>query len=190
MEQLNSFLIAYIEPNTLLAPIIFISIHLLRSFIFLPVIFICISGGILFGPFVGTVYSVIGITLSSVLFYALIRRMPKTLIKFLYLKEKVIGNDLTLTTTQITLLKLIPFIHFHLLSLYLIEISTSFKDYTKLSLFSNLPLVFLYTLIGKWISNISVLLFSFIIALLLLIIYLLRRKETNIKWHDFFQATT
>lgn len=190
MEQLNKFLIAYIEANTFLAPIMFISFHLLRSFIFLPVIFVCISGGILFGPFVGTIYSVIGITLSSVLFYGLIRRMPKTLDKILRLKEKVTGNDLTLTTTQITLLKLIPFIHFHLLSLCLIEISTSFKNYTKLSLFSNLPLVFLYTLIGKWISNISVPLFCFILALLLLFIYLLRRKEINIKWQDFFQAAT
>ncbi|OZU89763.1 alkaline phosphatase [Virgibacillus indicus] len=190
MDQLGTYIMAFIETGGLFAPILFISFHLLRPLFFLPVVFICISGGILFGPVAGTLYSLIGITLSSVIFYFIIKWMPGTFEKLVRVKQKMIGKHSELTTPQITLLRLIPFIHFHLLSLCLIEISTNFRDYTKSSLLSNIPLAFVYTSIGGWISNLTPLyIFAFLITLLPLI-YVLRRKEIIIKWRDFFQVST
>lgn len=190
MELFGNYIMAFIETGGLFAPILFISCHLLRPLFFLPVVFICISGGILFGAVAGTLYSVIGITLSSVIFYGVIRWMPKTFKKLVTVKQKVIGKDSEFTTSQIALLRLIPFIHFHLLSLCLIEISANFKDYTKSSLLSNIPLAFVYTSVGKWISSLSPIYILVFLAALLPLIYILRRKEIIIKWNDFFQVST
>ncbi|MFB4166676.1 TVP38/TMEM64 family protein [Virgibacillus sp. JSM 102003] len=190
MELFGNYLLAFIETGGLFAPILFIGCHLLRPLFFLPVVFICISGGILFGAFAGTLYSVIGITLSSIIFYGVIRWMPKTFNKLVNLKRKIIGNNSKLTTSQIAILRLVPFIHFHLLSLCLIEISANFKDYTRSSLFSNIPLAFVYTSVGKWISSLSPMYILIFLVALLPLIYILRRKEIIIKWNDFFQVST
>ncbi|WP_343750577.1 TVP38/TMEM64 family protein [Lentibacillus halophilus] len=190
MEPFGNYLLVFIENGGLFAPVLFISFHLLRPLFFLPVVFICISGGILFGPAAGTLYSVIGITLSSMMFYGLVHRMPRTFAKFSGLKQRLVGSHAAFTTSQIAILRLVPFIHFHLLSLCLIEISTNFRDYTKSSLLTNIPLAFIYTSVGQWMSQLSpfhTLLFLFA---LLPFIYFLRRKEMIIKWDDFFQVST
>lgn len=186
MELFGSYLMAVVETGGIFAPLLFISFHLLRPLFFLPVVFICISGGVLFGAVAGTLYSVIGITLSSVGFYVLIRYMPKMHNRLTHLKGKLIGKHSELTAPQIAILRLIPFIHFHLLSLCLIEVSEGFKDYTKSSLLTNIPLAIVYTSIGKWISNLSPLYIVVFLLALLPLIYILRRKEVIIKWNEFF----
>ncbi|SHG34109.1 TVP38/TMEM64 family protein [Ornithinibacillus halophilus] len=190
MEQFGIYIMTFIETGGLFAPILFIGFHLLRPLFFLPVVFICISGGILFGATLGTVYSLVGITLSSILFYMIIQWMPKTLNRFMSLKQKIIGNNRQLTTSQVTLLRLVPFIHFHLLSLCLIEISGNFREYAKSSIVSNIPLALVYTSIGQWISTLSPYYILIFLAALLPFIYLLRRREIIIKWEDFFQVST
>lgn len=187
MELVGDYVMMFIEKGGLFAPLLFISFHLLRPLLFLPVIFICISGGILFGAVAGTLYSLVGITLSSVIFYGIIRWLPNTSHKLVNIKQKLIGKQAQITTPQITLLRLIPFIHFHLLSFCLIEVSTGFKDYTKSSLLSSIPFALIYTSIGQWLSDLSPLLLLIFLGALLPFIYLLRKKEMYIKWHDFFQ---
>ncbi|SFD59864.1 Uncharacterized membrane protein YdjX, TVP38/TMEM64 family, SNARE-associated domain [Lentibacillus persicus] len=190
MEQLGTYMMIFIETGGLLAPVLFISFHLLRPLFFLPVVFICISGGVLFGTVAGTLYSLIGITLSSIVFYAVIRWMPGTANTLINLKRKLMGDSSEFTAPQIALLRLIPFIHFHLLSLCLIEISENFRDYTKSSILTNIPIAFVYTSIGKWLSSLSPFYILLLMAILLLILYILRRKEIIIKWNDFFQVST
>ncbi|HLS10357.1 TVP38/TMEM64 family protein [Lentibacillus sp.] len=190
MELAGNYIMVFIETGGLFAPILFISFHLLRPLFFLPVVFICISGGVLFGTVAGTLYSVIGITLSSIIFYAVIRWMPKTFTKLVHLKQKLMGRHSEFTPSQIALLRLVPFIHFHLLSLCLIEISSNFKDYTKSSILTNIPLAVVYTSIGKWLSSLSPIHILMLLLVLLPFIYILRRKEIIIKWHDFFQVST
>ncbi|RLL47909.1 TVP38/TMEM64 family protein [Oceanobacillus piezotolerans] len=190
MEFFGSYLMAVIQTGGVYGPLLFIGFHLLRPFLFLPVVFICISGGIVFGAVAGTIYSIIGITLSSILFYWIIHCYPKQFERLAKLKQKLLGKYAYLSKGQITILKLIPFIHFHLLSLCLMEITSGFKDYTKSSLLSSIPIAFIYTFVGGWISNLSpIYIFTFLVALLPLI-YLLRTKEIIIKWRDFFQVTT
>ncbi|TFJ93929.1 TVP38/TMEM64 family protein [Lentibacillus salicampi] len=190
MEQFGNYIMVFIETGGLFAPILFISFHLLRPLFFLPVVFICISGGVLFGTAAGTLYSVIGITLSSLIFYAVIRWMPKTFAKLVHLRQKLMGQHSDMTTSQIALLRLVPFIHFHLLSVCLIEISSNFRDYTKSSILTNIPLAFVYTSVGKWISSLSSIHILIFLLALLPLIYILRRKEMIIKWQDFFQVST
>lgn len=190
MELAGNYIMAFIETGGYFAPILFIVFHLVRPLLFLPVILFCIVGGLLFGIVAGTIYSIIGITLSSVIFYGMIHRMPKTFSKLVQMKNKIFGKNAELTRPQITLMRLVPFIHFNLLSLCLIEISSHVKEYTKSSFYTSIPFVIVYTSIGQWITNLSPLyIFIFFIALLPFI-YLFRKKEAIIKWHDFFQMST
>ncbi|MEW9675474.1 VTT domain-containing protein [Lentibacillus sp. L22] len=190
MELFGNYLMTIIEMGGLFAPLLFITVHLLRPLFFLPVVFICVSGGIIFGTVEGTFYSLIGITLSSLAFYGIIRFMPKNLDRLTNLQQKLIGKHADFTTSQIAILRLVPFIHFHLLSLCLIQITAGFKDYARSSLLSNIPLAFVYTSVGQWISNLSPFYVSICLIALLPLIYLLRRKEIVIKWRDFFQVST
>lgn len=190
MEAIGADLLNYVELGGLFAPLLFICFHLLRPLFFIPVVFICISGGIFFGPIAGSFYSLIGITISSILFYWIYLKMPNGLNRILRLKKRFFGEHRELTKAQIVLLRLVPFIHFHLLSLCLIEISSNFKEYTKASLLTNIPLAFVYTSIGGTIANLSPYTISVLMALLLVFLYLLRRKEIIIKWEDFFMTDT
>lgn len=187
MELVGSYLLTIIETGGFFAPLLFIIFHLLRPLFFLPVVFICISGGILFGTVAGTIYSIIGITLSSALFYGVIQKMPQTMERFTRLKGKLLGKHTSFTTTQITFLRLVPFIHFHLLSLCLFEISNGFKEYTKVSFMSSVPLAMLYTTVGGWLSNLSPFYLFIVLGALLPLIYIIRTKEITIKWDDFFE---
>lgn len=190
MELIGSYLMALIETGGIFAPLLFISFHLLRPLFFLPVILICISGGALFGVFAGTIYSIIGITLSSILFYFTIQWMPKTFNKLVRVKQRVVGKHSVMTTPQITLLRLIPFIHFQLLSICLIETYPDMKDYTKSSLVSSIPVAIVYTTIGQSISKLSPIKILLLTIAIIPLIYIFRRKETSIKWHEFFQLKT
>ncbi|MCP8617071.1 TVP38/TMEM64 family protein [Salirhabdus salicampi] len=190
MDQVGSWILAIVESSGLFAPMMFIGFHLLRPLFFLPVAFICVSGGILFGLVSGAIYSVIGITLSSILFYRIVKIMPRTVHRLARLRQKLFGEHAQITRGQIILLRLMPFIHFHLLSLCIIEMSKGFKEYFRLSFASNVPLAVVYTSFGQWISTMSPMLMAMIISAFLPFLYFLRKKEIVLKWEDFFQRKT
>lgn len=188
MEYVSTYLMAIMETGGMFAPLLFIGFHLLRPIFFLPVVFICISGGVLFGAVAGTLYSVIGITLSSLIFYRTSKLMPKTIERMVRMKQKLVGKNSSFTISQVALLRLVPFIHFHLLSLCILEVSRNFKEYMKASFFSNIPLAVVYTSVGKWIASFSPIMVAGSLIILLPLLYLLRRKEICIKWDDFFNG--
>jgi uncharacterized membrane protein YdjX (TVP38/TMEM64 family) len=89
MNDKLTLVMSYVQSGSVFAPLIFITFHLLRQFLFIPVIVVCMSGGVLFGAAFGTIYSVIGLTLSSMAFYFVIGKFPKTKDRLLRLKNKV-----------------------------------------------------------------------------------------------------
>lgn len=188
MEYIGVYVMTAIQTGGIFAPLFFIALHLLRPLLFLPVVFLCITGGIIFGVIPGIIYSVIGITLSSFIFYKMTSRMPATMKRFIRMKQKLIGSQVDFTTGQIAVLRLIPFIHFHLLSLCILEISSHLKDYMRASFISNLPLAIVYTSIGRSITSFSPLLVGIMILGILPFLYILRRKEIAICWQDFFNV--
>ncbi|MBY6035241.1 VTT domain-containing protein [Fictibacillus nanhaiensis] len=169
------------------APLLFILLQAFRQFFFLPVGLICLTGGILFGAVAGTLYSVIGITLSSLLFYWGMKSMPKLMKKVKRLQRKWIGKKMPFSVGQIAILKMIPFMHFHLLSLCLIEVSSNFKEYTKASFVSNIPIAIFYSSFGSVLLSLSILTSIALLLMLSILFYLLRRKEWVMKWSEFFE---
>ncbi|RWZ59820.1 TVP38/TMEM64 family protein [Halobacillus fulvus] len=189
MGETSTTVLQWLEHQEAWAPLLFIAIHLLRPFFFLPVMLVCITGGVLFGPIAGTAYSVIGTMLSSLLFYKTIRFLPSVLKKLRGLKGKWLKRHSDLTVQQVAILRLIPFIHFHLLSYCLLEISADFKEYAKSSLFANFPLAVVYTSIGQWLTLFSVPVMLLLSSLLVLLCFMIRKKCEVVLWRDFFQPS-
>jgi len=186
MEQLGHDIMMFIETSGFYAPLLFIIFHLLRPVFFLPVFILCIFGGLAFGTVTGSIYSLIGMTLSSMAFYGLFKAVPKLSYKLIQLKTKLIGKHTKLTAMQIALLRLIPFMHFQLLSLCMLEISEGFKDYMKLTVLSMIPISIFYTMLGGWIAHLSPAAILVFLILLILGVYICRRKVAIIKWDEFF----
>lgn len=189
MNEKLSLLLIIAESSGLLAPLLFILLHVLRQFLLIPPAVLCIAGGILFGTVFGTAYSFIGLFISSLLFYSMFEKMPGVTQKLSKLKARLFGEYRYLTVPQVAVLRLIPFIHYHLLSYCLLERNKGLKAYTKGSLASNLPLAFFYTVFGQFITSFTPTLILILLFSLTMLTYLLREKMTTIKWRDFFHAT-
>lgn len=189
LEQELTLIMSFLQTGSIMAPIFFILFHVLRQFLFIPVVVVCMSGGILFGALAGTLYSVIGLTLSCIAFYGAVHQFPRFMARILQMKNKCFGNR-QLNSQQVAVLRLIPFIHYHLLSLCLMETKKGLKDYAHASLLTNIPLAFIYTIFGNYIRAFSPTLIILLLLSLTLLLYLVREKQTVIPWKEFFSQNS
>ncbi|PLR81507.1 alkaline phosphatase [Bacillus canaveralius] len=186
MEDKWSFLFVLVETGGIFAPLAFVAFHLLRPFLFIPVVVVCAAGGVLFGTVWGTIFSLMGLMLVSLFFYFFIGKMPGTHRKLTNVKRKWFGEYRNLTVGQVAVLRVIPFVHYHLLSFCLLERTKTFQEYIKGSFLSNLPLALFYTIFGEFISRFTPVLVAIILFSLAILVYILREKVTVIKWKEFF----
>jgi uncharacterized membrane protein YdjX (TVP38/TMEM64 family) len=187
MDDKLAIILSYIQSGSVFTPFIFIAFHVLRQLLFIPVFAVCIAGGILFGPVFGTIYSIIGLTLSNICFYYIIGKFPKTKDKLLHLKDKLFGSH-KLNSSQIAILRLLPFIHYYLLSLCLMESNKGIKNYLYQSFLTNIPLAFVYTVFGHSISNFSPTIIVIILLSFTVLLYLLRERQNVVPWREFFRC--
>ncbi|MBS4208811.1 VTT domain-containing protein [Bacillus sp. FJAT-50079] len=186
MNEQLLIMLAFMEGSGLLAPFLFIAFHIVRQFLFVPVILVCMIGGMLFGSFFGMIYSMIGLLLLSALFYFSIGKMPGTHAKLMNVKYKWFGRYNKMTIGQIAVLRLIPFFHYHLLNICLLERKPDFHGFMKGAFITNVPLVFFYTVFGEFITHFSPGMAVMIISALALLFYLLREKIVTVTWKEFF----
>lgn len=187
MDDKLAIVLSYIQSSSAYMPFIFIAFHLLRQPLFIPVFVVCVAGGVLFGSILGTIYSIIGLTLSNLCFYFIIGKFPKTKDKLLRLKDKLFGHH-KLNAPQISILRLLPFIHYYLLSLCLMESNKGMKDYLYKSFLTNIPLAFIYTIFGDSITHFSPAVIVFILVIFMVLLVGLRDRETVVSWKSFFRC--
>ncbi|MET0787010.1 MAG: VTT domain-containing protein [Paenisporosarcina sp.] len=180
MDQFDKTLQTFLESAGWLAPILFVLLHLLRPFFFLPVIVVCIAGGVLFGFFEGAILSFIGLSLMSLVSYLLVMKFPKFRAKITKLKEKMF-KDNSLSVSQVMILRIMPFVHFHLLSLYLIEMSKTLKEYMIFSMLGVIMPAILYTAFGEVITELPWYLSVLLLFILgTIFMYIGNRNKLNI----------
>jgi uncharacterized membrane protein YdjX (TVP38/TMEM64 family) len=167
-------------------PAIFIALHVVRSFMFIPVTALCIAGGILFHGLFGTIYSMIGLSIGSVILYVMFIFFP--LERYLQKKKKVISEPLSLK--KVILIRLVPFAHYNLVSLWIKRETKRFPSYFKFMLLSNIPFVMIYSFLGEVILLLSYEKVALITLMLILIIYLVWRQDQKIKVLPFKKEAT
>lgn len=185
MDGKITILFALLDSGRVWSPLIFVGFHIVRQFMFIPVVIVCIAGGVLFGAIFGTILSIIGLWLCCLFFYALIDRMPQLRTKLSRIQTKMFGTR-RLNTSQISILRLIPFVHFHLLNLCLLESNPTFGKFASSSFWSVIPLAFFYTVFGNYIGKFSPTMVIVILIALCCLLYLVREKQETIKWTMFF----
>lgn len=187
MDDKLMVVLSYIQTGSIFTPLIFIAFHLVRQILFIPVFVVIIAGGVLFGPVFGTIYSIIGLTLSNICFYYIIGKFPKTKEKLLFLKDRIFGNY-KLNNPQIAILRLLPFIHYYLLSLCLMESNIGIKKYLYQSFLTNIPLAFIYTVFGHSIAKFSLTMIVIILLSFTVLLFLFRERQNVVPWKEFFRC--
>ncbi|WP_019414385.1 TVP38/TMEM64 family protein [Paenisporosarcina sp. TG20] len=178
MDQFDQTLASFIEAAGWLAPVFFVLLHLFRPLLFIPVIVVCIAGGVLFGFLQGAVLSFIGLSLMSLVSYLLVNKFPKFQEKVSRLKEKVF-KDRTISVSQVMILRIMPFVHFHLLSLYLMEMSKTFKEYMYYSLLGLIMPAVLYTAFGEIITELPWYLTGLMFIILIIIYFYIAKQNDS-----------
>lgn len=172
MDQFDKSVEVFIENAGWMAPVFFLLLHLIRPFIFLPVIAVCVAGGVAFGFVQGAILSYIGLLLMSAIIYCLLKRMPRFHRKMTDLKERIFP-DRTLSVGQVMILRIMPFVHFQLLCFYLMDMTKNFKEYMYYSALGlTLPAI-VYTAFGQSITEFPwylTLAFLFVLIALFLVI--------------------
>lgn len=59
------------------APVVYILVYTIRPLVFFPASILTLTGGVLFGAWFGTLYTLIGATLSALVGYAMAERLSK-----------------------------------------------------------------------------------------------------------------
>jgi uncharacterized membrane protein YdjX (TVP38/TMEM64 family) len=106
------------------------------------------------------------------------------------IKNRWFGEYRNLTVGQIAILRLIPFVHYHLLSFCLKQRKPKFKEYMNASLVTNIPIALFFTIFGEYISTFTPSVIVMILIGLTCLVYLLRERKNVIKWKDFFKRKT
>ncbi|MBM7541876.1 TVP38/TMEM64 family protein [Amphibacillus cookii] len=187
MDEIERYIAILRDTHLLIAPLLFILLHVVRPILFIPVVLIFIAGGLIFGIIPGIILSIIGVVLSSALFYKLAQIMPSITKRLIRMKTKLIGQDTHMTTGQIAILRLIPFIHYHLLSFLLYESTKNFRSYMEASFYTAIPMAIIYTAIGQSITNFSPMTMTGMIIALLPLFFLFRKKENGVSVRQFLR---
>lgn len=192
LEQLSESIPLFIEKSGFIAPLLFVLFHLIRPLLFLPVIFVCMVGGYLFGVIYGSIFSIVGLTLMCIIFYFVAKKFPNFLSKFAKMNKKMLKKG-PLTMNQIMVLRMVPFAHFHLLSLYILDQTNNFKEYTRYSFLGVIAPSIIFTSFGQMIVDLP-LFYSGVLLLFLTIIFFGVRKKASekqiiVEWKKFFKTS-
>lgn len=186
MNEQTELLVQLMETSGFFAPIAFIAIHLIRQFLFIPVLIVCLAGGYLFGTFYGAVFSMLGLTISSLLNYHVFDLFPGIRYRLYEIKRKRFSPYVRLTDGQIAVLKMMPLMNFQMLNLLMMEKKHSFGQYAASSIITNLPVVVLYSFLGRSLQFLTLINAIIFVIILLLLMIILRQRIVIIKWKDFF----
>jgi uncharacterized membrane protein YdjX (TVP38/TMEM64 family) len=193
IENLSESIPVYIEQSGIIAPLLFVLFHLIRPLLFLPVLFVCMVGGYLFGIIYGSIFSVVGLTLMCIIFYFVVQKFPNTLSIFAKMNKKMLKSG-PMTINQIMILRMVPFAHFHLLSLYVMDQTSSFKEYVKYSFLGVIMPSIVFTSFGQMIIDLPLIYSIILLGLLSLLFFCVRKKglekQTSVKWKQFFKIKT
>lgn len=187
MEDIEYYVGFLTNTHLMIAPILFILLHGLRSILLIPVIVICIAGGLIFGVIPGIILSIIGLLFSSSLFFYFAEKIPFITKRLSKMKDKIINRDTPITTSQIMILRMFPFINYHLLSFLIYESSEDFRTYMISSFYTIIPMAVVYTSIGQTVTSFPPIVSLGLLVGLVGLLFVVRKKTDNITVEEFLR---
>lgn len=171
----------WISSFGIYAPLIFLVACIVRPFVLFPTSILSIAGGLAFGPYLGTVLTVVGGSTGALLFFMVARRLGmKALPGVLRRRGKKLEKGLSEQGfVYVLLLRLVPFLHFDLVSYVCGVSNVDRKKYYLATLLGMLPGALALNFLGASFlsNNIKTVVVAAIVLLLLLVITLYIRKK-------------
>ncbi|MGM0898046.1 MAG: TVP38/TMEM64 family protein [Bacillota bacterium] len=178
-EDLRSWILSF----GLWAPVIYIIVYTVRPLIFFPASVLSIAGGLAFGAWMGTLYTIIGATLGAMLsFY-----VAKTAGKSLVTKEWT-GKAAKIQTQMeqngflyVLLFRLIPVINFDLISYMAAFAKVRFVSFALATFIGIIPGTFAYNFLGSsFVSgNPKIIILAVAVFIVLTVVPILIRNRWN-----------
>lgn len=137
------------------SPVIYILIYTVRPLIFFPASVLSIAGGLAFGAWLGTLYTIIGATLGAMLSFYVAKTLGKSLVR-----KKWTGNAAKIQSQMeqngflyVLLFRLIPVINFDLISYAAAFAKVRFSSFALATLIGIIPGTFAYNFLGSSFVN-------------------------------------
>lgn len=133
------------------SPVIYILIYTVRPLIFFPASVLSIAGGLAFGAWLGTLYTIIGATLGAMLSFYVAKTLGKSLVR-----KEWTGNAAKIQSQMeqngflyVLLFRLIPVINFDLISYTAALAKVRFSSFALATLIGIIPGTFAYNFLGS-----------------------------------------
>ena len=167
------------------APAIYILIYTIRPLVFFPASVLSIAGGLAFGAWQGTLYTIIGATLGAMLSFYLAKTVGKSLVR-----KEWTGNAGKIQSQMeqngflyVLLFRFIPVINFDLISYVAALAKVRFLPFALATFIGIIPGTFAYNFLGSsFISgNPRVIVLAVLVFAILTIVPILIRNQWNKK---------
>lgn len=133
------------------APLLYIVLYTVRPLIFFPASVLSIAGGLAFGAWLGTLYTIIGATFGAMLSFYVAKKLGKSLVR-----KKWSGNAAKIQGQMeqngffyVFLFRLIPVINFDLISYLAAFAKVRFSSFTLATFVGIIPGTFAYNFLGS-----------------------------------------
>lgn len=167
------------------APVIYIIVYTTRPLIFFPASVLSIAGGLAFGAWMGTLYTIIGATLGAMLSFLVAKSVGKSIVteqwtgKAAKFQRQMEQNGFL----YVLLFRLIPVINFDLISYMAAIAKVRFASFALATLIGIVPGTFAYNFLGSsFVSgNPKVIGAAIAVFIILTVIPILIRNRWNSK---------
>lgn len=164
---------------------IYVLIYTIRPLVFFPASILSIAGGLAFGAWQGTLYTIIGATLGAMLSFVIAKSVGKSLVR-----KEWTGNAGKIQSQMeqngflyVLLFRFIPVINFDLLSYAAAFAKVRFAPFALATLIGIIPGTFAYNFLGSsFISgNPRIIILAVVIFAILTVVPILIRNKWNKK---------
>lgn len=180
-EDLRSWILSF----GLWAPVVYIIVYTIRPLIFFPASVLSIAGGLAFGAWMGTLYTIIGATLGAMLSFLVAKSVGKSIAT-----KDWTGNAAKFQKQMeqngflyVLLFRLIPVINFDLISYMAAIAKVRFTSFALATLIGIIPGTFAYNFLGSsFVSgNPKIIAAAVVVFIILTVVPIVIRNRWNRK---------
>jgi len=174
----------FIASMGLWGPVVFMLLYIITSLVFFPAALLSTVSGALWGPYLGTFYTVVVATISAILPFMIARRLGRSFIEKMIHDTKIDVCDKFLAKNgffSVLIMRLIPLFPWDIVNYVVGVCGIRFRDYFFATLIGIIPASFTYNLIGSSLGEpvaIEKVVLIFILVIVLAILSYIFRKHS------------
>jgi len=141
----------FIQQMGTAAPLVYILIYILTSMIIFPSFLLSMSAGAMWGPYLGTFYTIVGATLASILPFLISKKLGREFVMHFFKNTKMELCDRFISKNgflAVLIMRLIPLFAWEFVNYGSGLCGIRMRDYLLATFLGTIPASFAYNLIG------------------------------------------